>query len=163
MLFFGFQFLLSVRCMMVVILTCPYFFLTIFSEAEVTVGSAGTAGQLCRTVGMPLRGWDTPQAVATAVQCCQSGREWLLTTPGLSLPCCRLTKGAAVACFPWWQKILNLFYTHTQRLFTKEELEETAVGLSGVPHSHNGRWVGVLSASEGACSPFWILLNLPVL
>lgn len=52
---------------------------------------------------------------------------------------------------------------HMQRLFSKEVLEETAVGLSGVPYSLTERWGDVFSASEDACSPFWILLNLPVL
>lgn len=53
--------------------------------------------------------------------------------------------------------------THTQMLFSKEVLEETAVGLSGVPYSRTERWVDVFSTSEDVCSPFWILLNLPVL
>jgi len=57
--------------MMVVILSHPYFLLTLFSEAEVVVGSAGAAGQPCAAVGMPLRRWNTPWVMVTAAWHCQ--------------------------------------------------------------------------------------------
>lgn len=162
---FGVQSLLSVWCIMAVILSHPYFLLTIFSEAEVVVGSAGAAGQLCATVGMPLRG----RAMVTAMWLCQQQRERLLPTPGLSVvyEMLQVDKGSCCCLFSVVTKILEFILhtptTHTQRLFSKEVLEEPAAGLSGVPYRQTERRVGVFSASEGACSPFWILLNLPVL
>lgn len=88
--------------MTVVILSHPYFLLTTFSKAEAVVGSAGAAGQLCAPVGMPLRRWDSAQAIWTQLHGAAGNEESGCSPPRDSphyMKCYRLTKGAAVACF----------------------------------------------------------------